>query len=349
MQQRFKTLSILFVLVLTVGLLAACGSNNEAQTSAEPAAQAETTDNNAQAATTDEATTEAAEENASEAATGDRTITYLGKEYTVPAKAERIVITGAMEAMEDAVTLDVHPVGAITYAGEFPEQFASITDNAQSIGEKTEPNFETILSLKPDVILGSTKFPEETLAQLEKIAPTILVSHISDDWKDNLKLMGELTGKEAEAQAAIDQYAADVETAKAEIGTKVEDKSVLAVRVRQGSLYVYPAGIFVNAILYGDLGIEVPEIIASAEAQQEISVEQLAEINPDYLFLQFSENENSKAPQALEDLQNNPIIQQLKAHKDGKMFVNLMNPLSEGGPAWSRDQFLKAAAEKLSE
>lgn len=332
MQQRFKMLSILFVLALTLGMLAACGSSNEAQTSAEPAAaQAETTDNRTQAAA------------------GDRTITYLGKEYTVPAAAERIVITGAMEAMEDAVTLDVHPVGAIAYAGEFPEQFASITDNAQSIGEKTEPNFETILSLKPDVILGSTKFPEETLAQLEKIAPTILVSHISDDWQDNLKLMGELTGKETEAQAAIDQYTSDAEAAKAEIGTKVEGKSVLAVRVRQGSLYVYPAGVFVNAILYGDLGIEVPEIIASAEAQQEISVEQLAEIDPDYLFLQFSENENGKAPAALEDLQNNPIVQQLKAHKDGTMFVNLMNPLSEGGPAWSRDQFLKAASEKLSE
>ncbi|OWA37217.1 iron-uptake system-binding protein [Saccharibacillus sp. O16] len=334
MVQRFKGVSILFVLILTVGLLAACGKENQAQTSAEAAEGTSNTASGSAAA-------------GDQAASGERTLTYLGKTYTVPAQAERIVITGSMEAMEDALTLDVHPVGAITYAGNFPEQFASITDSAKSIGEKTQPNFETILSLKPDVILGTTKFPEETTAQLEKIAPTILVSHISSNWQDNLKLMGELTGKEKQAQTAIDQYAADVQSAKSEIANKVEGKTVMAVRVRQGSLYVYPADVFVNAILYGDLGIAVPEIIASAKAQQEISVEQLAEINPDELFVQFSEQENGKAPQALDELQANPIVKQLKAYKDGTLYVNLMNPLSEGGPAWSRDQFLKAAVDKL--
>ncbi|OWR31519.1 iron-uptake system-binding protein [Saccharibacillus sp. O23] len=344
MHQRFKSLSAVFILVLTVGLLAACGSGNQDRTSAETPKSA---DASAQAAAADKTET-AANGQTSDSASGERTIEYLGKTYTVPAEARRIVITGAMEAMEDAVTLDVHPIGAITYAGKFPEQFASITDNAQSIGEKTEPNFETILSLKPDVILGTTKFPEETAAQLEKIAPTILVSHISSDWQDNLKLMGELTGKQTQAQAAIDQYAADVENAKSEIGSKTEGRTVMAVRVRQGSLYVYPADVFVNAILYGDLGIAVPEIVASAKAQQEISVEQLAEIDPDELFVQFSENENGKAPKALDELESNPIVQQLKAYKDGTLYVNAMNPLSEGGPAWSRDQFLKAAAEKLA-
>lgn len=342
MHQRFKSLAVLFVLILTVGLLAACGTEKQAQTSAEAAPATTSADPGEQAEASETTSTSAA-------TTGEHTVTYLGKTYTVPEKAERIVITGALEAMEDALTLDVHPVGAITYAGQFPEAFAAITDQAESIGEKTEPNFESILKLKPDVILGTAKFSEETVAQLEKIAPTILVSHISSDWQDNLKLLGDLTGKQTEAQAAIDQYAADVKAAQTQISTKVAGKSVLAVRIREGALCIYPADVFVNAVLYGDLGIEVPEIVASTEAQQEISIEQLAKVNPDYLFVQFSEQENGQNLTALDDFRKNPIVQQLKAYKDETIYVNQMNPLYQGGPAWSRDQFLKAAAEKLAQ
>ena len=50
---------------------------------------------------------------------GTRTIEYLGESYEVPEKVERIVVTGAMEAMEDMVVLDVHPVGAIAVGGKF--------------------------------------------------------------------------------------------------------------------------------------------------------------------------------------------------------------------------------------
>lgn len=49
-----------------------------------------------------------------------RTVQYLGKEYTIPNKIERIVITGALESLEDAVLLNVQPVGAMTVGGSFP-------------------------------------------------------------------------------------------------------------------------------------------------------------------------------------------------------------------------------------
>lgn len=88
-----------------------------------------------------------------------RTIRYLDKEYTVPAKTERIVITGSLEAMEDALVLGVKLVGAMTVGGKFPDMFAAITDAAEFIGEKQQPNVETILKLKPDVILSTTKSP----------------------------------------------------------------------------------------------------------------------------------------------------------------------------------------------
>ena len=39
---------------------------------------------------------------------------------------------------------------------------------AKSVGEKMQPNFETLLQLKPDVITSSTKFPAETAEKFTK-------------------------------------------------------------------------------------------------------------------------------------------------------------------------------------
>ncbi|MNW67372.1 Iron-uptake system-binding protein precursor [compost metagenome] len=96
------------------------------------------------------------------------------------------------------------------------------------------------------------------------------------------------------------------------------------------------------------MGLAVPAEVEAAKAQEAISVEQLASMNPDILFLQFAADENAEAATALEDLQNNPIIQKINAMKNDKTFVNVIDPLAEGGPAWSRVQFLRAAVEQLN-
>lgn len=278
---------------------------------------------------------------------GTRTIEYLGESYEVPEKVEKIVVTGAMEAMEDMVVLDVHPVGAIAIGGKFPELYASVTDKAESIGEKIKPNFEKILELNPDVILGSTKFPEEVQSKLEKIAPTILVSHISTNWESNLNLLAELTGKQADAEKILSRYKADIEAAKSTLTEKLQDQKVAAIRIRGGQAYVYPKEVFLNAVLYGELGLAVPDEVAKAKSQEAISVEQLADMNPDYLFVQFSTEENADAPNALEDFKKNPIIQNINAFKNDQVFVNVLDPLMEGGPAYSRIKFLEAIQQNL--
>lgn len=277
-----------------------------------------------------------------------RTIRYLDQDYTVPAKAERIVITGAMEAMEDALVLDVKPVGAITFANKFPPLFAPITGSAKSIGAKSEPNYETILQLKPDVILGTTKFKPEVVEQLKKIAPLIQVSHIATNWEANITMLGELTGKQDKAKKEIEQYKADLATAKKQLTDKLKDKKVVAVRVRSGEMYIYPESVFVNPVLYTDLGLTAPAEIKAAKAQELISIEKFAAMNPDHVFMQFSEDENADKLNALKDLQNNPILKNVSAFKNGAVYVNAIDPLGEGGPAWSRINFLKQAVDKLN-
>lgn len=323
------------ILSLTV-ILSACGKDNSAS---EPAASQNANQ------TAAEQPAETAEPAAS---TDTRVIKYLDQEYTLPAKTERIVITGAVEAMEDSIVLDVNPVGAISFSGKFPPLFESITKDAKSIGEKTEPNFETILSLKPDVILGSTKFKPEVVEKLEKIAPTIPYSHVSTNWEANLKLLGQLSGKEAQADEEIAKYKADLDAAKTQIGDSLKDKKVVAVRIRGGEVYVYPAAVFFNPVLYEDLGIAVPAEVEAAKAQELVSKEKFAEMNPDYLFIQFSPDENKDTPQALDDFQQDPIIKSLNAFKNDKVFVNVVDPLAQGGTAYSKIEFLKAAIANLT-
>ncbi|MDC0764689.1 MULTISPECIES: iron-hydroxamate ABC transporter substrate-binding protein [Brevibacillus] len=325
----------LSIAALTLALTA-CGGGKEAA-------------NNTTAPTAAPATTATAEKPADDANKAEtRTIKYLDKEYTVPSKTERIAIVGSMESMEDSLVLNVNPVGAISVGGKFPEMFAPITGEATSIGEKIQPNLETILSLKPDVILGSSKFPPEMAEKLNKIAPTFPVSHISTNWEANLQLLGELTGKQAEAEKALNEYKSGIEAAKAKLGDSVKDKKVLVIRLRQGNINIYPEKVFFNPALYADLGLTAPEEVKAAKAQEIISMEKFSQINPDYLFIQFSPDENKDKPNVLEDLQNNPIWKSVNAVKNGKVYVNVVDPLAQGGTAWSKTQFLKAAVEKLS-
>lgn len=288
------------------------------------------------------ASVSAAPVNVAKAATATQKITYKGKVYTVPAKTDNIVIAGALEAMEDALVLNFKPKGMITVGGKFPALFSKISTGVKGIGEKTEPDFEAILKLKPDVILGTTKFPAETTEKLSKIATTIPVSHIATDWMDNLKLLAKLTGKEKESTAAIVKYQNELKVAKAKLAPKLKDKKAVAVRIRSGNLFLYPKDVFFNRSLYADLGAAVPKEIQPVKAQQNISLEAFAAINPDYLFVQFSADENADNPKALEDLQKNAIWKSLKAVKSGNVYVNLVDPLAQGGTAFSKFSFLEA-------
>lgn len=286
-------------------------------------------------------------EKESQTENGMKEITYLGNTYQVPENVERIVIAGTMEAMEDATALNVEPVGAITLAGEFPEIYKTAMGKAESIGEKQQPNFEKILELQPDVILGTTKFQDEVVQKLEEIATTILVSHISSDWQDNLMLMAQLGDKEEEANALLAQYDKDLQSAQTTLVKEFEDNTVMTLRIRGGQMYVYPEDIFFNPSLYNELGLDVPEVIQKAKAQEAISIEQLAQVNPDYLFIQVQQTGNQENEQAYEVLKKNPIIQNINAFKNDHIYINIVDSLLEGGTVFSKIEFLKALEQEV--
>ncbi|TQR34272.1 iron-uptake system-binding protein [Lysinibacillus sphaericus] len=293
-------------------------------------------------------TNNAAETSASE--TQDQaktqTITYLGEKYEIAADVKNIV-AASLESMEDAAMLGIKPVGVLDIAGKIPAYLASELEGAELVGDKMTPNTEAILKLDPDVILGSTKYPKEMAEKLNKIQTMIPYSHVSTNWKENLTLLAQLSGKEDEAKKIIADYEAKVADSQMKSKEQLADKQVLVIRVRGGIMYIYPAGVYLNPVLYEDLGAPIPEVLKTAKAQAELSLETLAEVNPDAIFLQFEESENADAPKALEELQKNPIFASLKASQNNQVFLNAIEPLAQGGTAWSKVKFLDIAAEKL--
>lgn len=308
--------------------LAACGTDK--------AEESTSTNNTAETSATESQTEQ----------TKTQTITYLGEKYELPAEVKNIV-AASLESMEDAAMLGIKPVGVLEVGGKVPAYLASDFEGATLVGNKMEPNAEAILNLDPDVIVGTSKFPEETAEKLKKIQTMIPYSHISTNWKENLTVLSQLAGKEDDAKKIISDYEAKVADAQVKSKEQLADKQVLIIRVRGGVMYIYPAGVYLNPVLYEDLGAPVPEVVTTAKAQAELSLETLAQVNPDAIFLQFEESENKDTPKALEELQKNPIFTSLKASQNNEIYVNTIDPLAQGGTAWSKVKFLDAAAEKL--
>lgn len=317
-----KWFALLILCIMTI-IAAACGAAEN-----KPASN-----------TTKSKSAEAAETN----------IKYLDQTYKLKTPVKRVVIAGSLESMEDAKLLGIKPIGASTVGGTFPELFKVITAKTEGIGEKTEPNLEKILKLKPDVILGSTKFPPATIKKLDKVQTTIPVSHVSSDWESNLLLLGELTGKSEKAKSIISDYQKDLKQAKETLKDKSNNKTAVILRIRQGDLYVYPEDVYFNSTLYGDLGFTAPSDIKKAKAQAMISLERLGELNPDYIFVQFSQEENSSNPNALKDLEENKIWNSLKAVKNGHINENVVDPMLQGGTALSKTTFLDQAVKWLDQ
>lgn len=273
-------------------------------------------------------------------------INYLGTEYVFPNPVENIV-AASFESMEDAVALGIKPAGVLEIGGKVPEYLSEL-EGATLVGNKRSPNAEAILSLEPDAIIGTSKWGEDVMAQMNKLATTLPYSHISANWKENLLALAALTNKTAEAEKIIADYEKKSADTKQQIANSdVADKSVLMIRIRGGLMYVYPENVYFNPILYQDLGLKVPEVVAKAEAQAELSLEMLSDVNPDIIFLQFEESSNADTPKALEELQNNAIFKSLTAAQNGEVYVNAIAPLAEGGTAWSKTKFLDVVSEKL--
>lgn len=210
------------------------------------------------------------------------TITHAMGEAEVPVDPQRVVVLDTGE-IDNALALGANIIGApIGDIQQYQEYLTDQLDGITDTGTISEPNLETIVSLDPDLILGSKQRYEEIYDQLSAIAPTVLTESLRVPWQDNFRLHAEALGKTAEAEELLAAY----DTRTAAIGEALGDTppTISIIRFRPGQVRLYLKGSYIGYILQ-DVGLPRPPAQDEDVFSAEIGLEQVADIDADYIFI----------------------------------------------------------------
>ncbi|MCL6457545.1 MAG: iron-hydroxamate ABC transporter substrate-binding protein [Gorillibacterium sp.] len=242
----------------------------------------------------------------------------MGHEVTIPANPEKII--GSY--LEDhLVALNIKPIAQWSIGTGTVQDYLQTALQGVPLISYDLP-LEAVTSFGPDLILvGSESSVQKGIyEQLAKIAPTyVLGDAITKDWRQALLKVGELLGKTTEAEKALEDYDKKAGEAKEKLHNVIADQSAAVLWLVQKQFYLVDETQSSGAVLYGDLGIKRPNLVtdipdASKATWNPISLEKLAELNADHIFLVNSD----KAEGA--DTLNDPIWQGLPAVKAGHVY-----------------------------
>lgn len=238
----------------------------------------------------------------------------------VPRQPERAVVTDGEITLDPMVALGVEPVAAPepNYTGGIPKQISSrIEGDLASIGTVNEPDFERLAELEPDLILGIVDIVEQGYDRLAGIAPTVALDYEQTAWRDQLRRVAEVVGRENEAGELLADYDRRVARLREEGADKLEGLTVTVARATDlGFRYLTEEGSFPWTVL-GDLGLSAPPEQETGEVGEpfvEISQEDTPLLEADYIFLATDSGGSGESAVA-EEVRSNPLWRELSGRK----------------------------------
>ncbi|MBM7312526.1 ABC transporter substrate-binding protein [Streptococcus suis] len=204
-----------------------------------------------------------------------------------------------------------------SYSLDLEKNSPAFGDKLKDVPQLTTADTEAIAAQKPDVILVFAG--DDNLETLKEIAPVIEITYGKSDYLKMLTDVGQIFGKEKEAQAWLDQWDKKVATAKEELKGLIDTSSTFTVMdFFDKNIFLYGNNFGRGGeLVYRALGFAAPakvqEDIISKEGWFGVSQEALPEYVGDYVLV----NVNDKTKEAAASLKESDIWQNLPAVKNG--------------------------------
>lgn len=308
-----KMLIFLCFFVISVIMLSACGKKNTNENKEDSNSNPQQETGNQENGAVPEGREE---EPVQSGNTGDTiTVTDVRGEVIIPAKPRRIA---DLSGNSDILSILGYSVAGTANSDaydytKFPSYLEETLKGARILGYSMQDTMdvEGVMNLKPDLIIIST-VQEKMYDQLKEIAPTVMIQLEALNWKDDIRTMARLFGKEKVAEAWISDYEVKADKAGKQIKKVYGDNtSYLSFLASGGQFFVFNGAGF-GSILYEDMGLKKPEGLPEQEdiSLPVVTYEGLAAIQADYIFVMAADED-------MDELGANPIWNSLPAVTEG--------------------------------
>ncbi|MBH8598968.1 MULTISPECIES: iron-siderophore ABC transporter substrate-binding protein [unclassified Thermoactinomyces] len=248
-----------------------------------------------------------------------RTIQHAMGQSIVPTHPKRVVVL-TNEGLEACLALGVKPVGAVKgFTGHpwYPHLAKELT-GVTVVGTESQPDLETIASLKPDLIIGNKMRQEKVYEQLSAIAPTVFAETLRGDWKVNFSLYAKALNKEKEGNKVLKEYEQKVAEVRKNAGDLLNQK-VSMVRFLSGETRLYQLDSFSGVILK-DVGFQRPPLQNKNSFAVTITKEQIPQADGDIIFYFTYDTGDKKGNKQEETFLSDPLWANLQAVKKHRAF-----------------------------
>lgn len=276
------------------------------------------------------------------------TVTDVRGEVEIPANPKRIVdLSGNSDILSILGYKVVGTANSDAYDyTKFPSYLEETLSGAKILGYSMQDTMdvEAVMNLNPDLIVIST-VQEKMYDALSEIAPTVMIQLEALNWKDDVRALGKVFGKEDVANEWIANYEAKAKEAGDKIKAKYgDDTTYLSFLASGGQFFVFDGAGF-GDVLYKDMGLAKPE---GMPEQTNISLpvvtyEGLAAIKADYIFAIATDED-------LAQLEANSIWNNLPAVKNGNVVILESSPyFNQGYSPIGREKLVDEIGDMLNE
>ena len=233
---------------------------------------------------------------------------------------QRVVVLG-FGSLDVLDKIGVAPVGAPHSL--MPDYLTSYKETTANTGSLSEPDFEAIYMLKPDVIIAENRMLK-VYDKLAQIAPTIMFSIEGDKyWADaqqNWRALGQLFDKQAEVEAII----TETQDSIAAVNDKVTSGETTAMMLMNNgnNIAMFNKGSRFS-IIFDDFGYVESKSATVAPIKGThgnlISFEYIADAKPEVLYVLDREKAIGKSEGRAQQLFDNPLVAATPAAQQGNI------------------------------